>query len=54
MKSVLDTALDAVIAQVIAPGGPLAVGDGTVHGVTLPIFTAAPPSMREYFAFFRQ
>lgn len=52
MKSALDTALDAVIAQVIAPGGPLAVGDGTVHGVTLPIFTAAPPSMREYFAFF--
>ncbi len=52
MKSALDTALDTVIAGIIAPGGALAVADATVRGATLPVFAAAPPSMREYFAFF--
>ncbi|PZN97644.1 MAG: AMP-dependent synthetase [Alphaproteobacteria bacterium] len=52
MKSALDTALDAVIAGITAAGGPLAVGETVVRGATLPAFTAAPPSMREYFAFF--
>ncbi|WP_426167326.1 class I adenylate-forming enzyme family protein [Sandarakinorhabdus sp. DWP1-3-1] len=52
MKSALDTALDTVISGITAAGGPLAVGEVSVRGATLPGFTAAPPSMREYFAFF--
>ncbi len=52
MKSALDSALDAVIGGITAAGGPLAVGEATVRGATLPAFTAAPASMREYFAFF--
>ncbi len=52
MKSALDTALDEVIAGITAPGGPLAVGEATIRGANLPVFSAAPPSMREYFAFF--
>ena len=41
MKSELDTALDAVIAGITAPGGPLAVGTANVRGVELPAFAAA-------------
>ncbi len=52
MKSELDTALDAVVAAITTPGGPLGVGTAVVRGAELPAFTAAPPSMREYFAFF--
>jgi acyl-CoA synthetase (AMP-forming)/AMP-acid ligase II len=52
MKSALDTALDTVIAGITADGGPLAVGNANVRGATLPVFSAAPASMREYFAFF--
>ncbi|MBU6164558.1 MAG: acyl--CoA ligase [Alphaproteobacteria bacterium] len=51
-KSALDAALDDVIAGITAPGGPLGVGEAAVHGVTLPVFSAAPPTMREYLAFF--
>ncbi|NJC08878.1 acyl-CoA synthetase (AMP-forming)/AMP-acid ligase II [Polymorphobacter fuscus] len=52
MKSALDSALDAVIGGIIAEGGPLGVGTATVRGATLPAFTAAPPSLREFLAFF--
>ncbi len=52
MKSELDTAMDAVIAGIIAPGGALSVAEAPVRGVTMPVFAAAPPSMREFFAFF--
>ncbi len=52
MKSELDTALDAVVAGIIAPGGPLAVGTATVRGAALPVFANAPPSAREYLAYF--
>ena len=51
MKSALDTALDAVIDTITAPGGQLEVATADVRGATLPVFAAAPPSMREYFAF---
>ncbi|OYQ30001.1 AMP-dependent synthetase [Sandarakinorhabdus cyanobacteriorum] len=51
-KSALDAALDDVIAGITAPGGPLGVGEANVHGVTLPVFSAAPPTMREYLAMF--
>ena len=52
MKSALDTSLDQVIGGITAPGGPLAVGSASVRGASLPVFSAAPPSMREYFANF--
>ncbi|MEN9933194.1 MAG: hypothetical protein RIS17_1767, partial [Pseudomonadota bacterium] len=52
MKSPLDAALDEVIAGITAPGGALGVGNAIVHGTTLPVFSAAPPTMREYLAFF--
>jgi long-chain acyl-CoA synthetase len=54
MKTALDTAIDATIAQITAAGGPLAVGDASVGAITLPVFTAAPPSMRDFFAYFAQ
>ncbi|WP_439533247.1 class I adenylate-forming enzyme family protein [Polymorphobacter sp.] len=54
MKTALDTAIDAIIAQITAAGGPLAVADASVSGVTLPVFTAAPGSMRDFFAYFAQ
>ena len=52
MKSPLDTALDAVIDTIIAPGGQLAVGEARVRAATLPVFVGAPGSMRDYLAFF--
>ncbi|WP_372916599.1 class I adenylate-forming enzyme family protein [Sandarakinorhabdus sp.] len=52
MKSALDAAIDDVVAGITAPGGALGVGAAAVHGVTLPVFAAAPPTMREYMAFF--
>ncbi|OYU16161.1 MAG: AMP-dependent synthetase [Alphaproteobacteria bacterium PA4] len=52
MKSALDTALDAVIEGITAPGGALGVGTANIRGANLPVFAAAPPSMREYLAFF--
>ena len=52
MKSALDTSLDGVIAAITAPGGPLGVGTADVRGTSLPVFGAAPPSLREFFATF--
>jgi long-chain acyl-CoA synthetase len=52
MKSALDTAIDAAVAAITGPGSQLEVGTATIRGATLPVFSAAPPSMREFFAFF--
>jgi acyl-CoA synthetase (AMP-forming)/AMP-acid ligase II len=52
MKSALDTSLDTIIGGITSDGGPLAVGTATVHGTVLPAFSAAPPSLREFFATF--
>ena len=52
MKSALDTALDAVIDQIIAPGGQLSVGDVKVREATLPAFANGPSNMRDYLAYF--
>jgi acyl-CoA synthetase (AMP-forming)/AMP-acid ligase II len=52
MKSALDTALDEVVAGITAPGGMLGVAQVPVRGVTLPLFSAAPPTMREYLGAF--
>jgi long-chain acyl-CoA synthetase len=54
MLSELDKALDATIDALIAPGGQLEVTTANIRGVDLPVFKAAPPSMREYLGFFFQ
>ncbi|MBV8972718.1 MAG: acyl--CoA ligase [Sphingomonadaceae bacterium] len=52
MPSALDQQLDAVVAAITAPGGPLAVGRATVLGADLPVFANGPATMRDYLAFF--
>ncbi len=52
MASALDTQIDAVVAAITAPGGPLGVGRATVRGVDLPVFSAAPTNMRDFLDFF--
>ena len=52
MKTALDVALDATIAQITAPGGPLAVDRAVIAGVELPVFSAAPATMRDFFGYF--
>ena len=54
MLTELDKALDATIEALIAPGGQLEVTTANIRGVDLPVFKAAPPSMREYLGFFFQ
>ncbi|TPE59581.1 acyl--CoA ligase [Sandaracinobacter neustonicus] len=44
--------MDAATAAITAPGGQLAVGKAAVRGVEYPAFEQAPPSLREYLAFF--
>ena len=52
MASALDTQIDAVVAAITAPGGPLSVGRASVRGVDLPVFSAAPTNMRDFLDFF--
>jgi acyl-CoA synthetase (AMP-forming)/AMP-acid ligase II len=52
MKSALDTAIDNVVSVITGPGSQLEVGKATIRGAEIPVFTAAPPSMREFFAYF--
>ena len=52
MPSALDQQIDAVVAQITAPGGPLGVGRATIRGVDLPVFSAAPATMRDYLGLF--
>ncbi|MBS3961032.1 MAG: acyl--CoA ligase [Sandarakinorhabdus sp.] len=52
MLTELDKAIDAATAAITAPGGQLGVGKAVIRGVELPVFENAPPSLREYFAFF--
>jgi len=52
MLTELDKALDATVAALTAPGGQLEVTTANIRGVDLPVFKNAPPSMREYLAFF--
>jgi long-chain acyl-CoA synthetase len=52
MASALDQQIDAVVAQITAPGGQLAVSHATVRGADYPVFTSAPENMRDYLAFF--
>jgi acyl-CoA synthetase (AMP-forming)/AMP-acid ligase II len=52
MLTELDKALDATVEALIAPGGQLEVTTADIRGAQLPVFKSAPPSMREYLAFF--
>ncbi|RKH80689.1 AMP-dependent synthetase, partial [Corallococcus praedator] len=52
MKSALDTAIDAVVDGIIAPGGMMAVGIAPVGGIRLPVFVNAPANLRDYLALF--
>ena len=52
MLTKLDRDLDATVAAITAAGGQLPVAPGEVRGVAVPVFTAAPPTMREFVDFF--
>ncbi|MEM8825638.1 MAG: class I adenylate-forming enzyme family protein [Pseudomonadota bacterium] len=52
MLTELDKAQDAAVAAITADGTQMEVGEVEVRGARLPVFTNAPPSMREYFDFF--
>ena len=47
-----DLAIDTTIAALCAPGGQFEITNVDVRGASLPVFKNAPPSMREYNAFF--
>ncbi|WP_375393362.1 class I adenylate-forming enzyme family protein, partial [uncultured Sphingomonas sp.] len=51
MPSALDQRMNAAMAGLTAPGGPLPVGTAPSRwGVDLPVITAAPPSLAHYMA----
>jgi acyl-CoA synthetase (AMP-forming)/AMP-acid ligase II len=50
MRSELDGVMDAVLAEVTGPGGPLPLGSIERFGVTLPVIASAPASLPRYFA----
>ena len=52
MRSELDGVMDAVLAEVTGPGGPLPLGSVERFGTTLPMIAAAPASLPDYFAHF--
>ncbi len=52
MASPLDAKIDAIVAAIVAPGGPLAVSHATIRGVDYPVFAAAPANVRDFLAFF--
>jgi len=50
MPTQLDTTLDTIMDQLVAPGGPAETVPFTRNGVTMPVFKNAPPSLADYFA----
>jgi long-chain acyl-CoA synthetase len=53
MPSVLDTRIDAAIANLSVEGGPLPLGEFTLPGgANVPVITTAPPTLDGYFAYF--
>jgi len=52
MPTQLDTALEAIITALTAPGQPFATVPFTRDGVEMPAFAGAPPSLAHYFAHF--
>lgn len=54
MRSELDRRMDATMARVTGPDGPLPLTQVARHGATLPAFAVAPPSLAHYFAHYGQ
>ncbi|MGN6269609.1 MAG: class I adenylate-forming enzyme family protein [Sphingomonas sp.] len=52
MPSALDRRMEAGIAALTAPGGPLAVTTVEAGGLALPMIATAPPALPHYFAHF--
>lgn len=50
MPSKLDLRMDAALAALTGPGGPLALGAVTVDGIELPLITGVPQTLPPYFA----
>jgi len=50
MPTELDRRMDAGLAKLTGPGGPLSLGEVNAYGQTLPIIASAPPSLPYYFA----
>jgi long-chain acyl-CoA synthetase len=54
MPSELDRAMDASLARLTGPGGPLQLGRATRWGWELPTIASAPPTLPAYFRHFCQ
>ena len=52
MATELDRRMDAGLAQLTGPGGPLPLASIDLNGVTLPLIASAPPALPHYFAHF--
>ncbi len=52
MPTQLDTALDAIIAEMTKEGQPFHTTPTEIGGVEMPAFTVAPPTLAHYFAHF--
>ena len=50
MRTALDERMDATMAALTGPGGPLALGEAERGGRTYPLIAAAPPALPAYFA----
>ena len=50
MPSILDGRMDATLAALTGPGGPLAVATVAVDGLELPVITGVPQTLPPYFA----
>ncbi|MGP7794907.1 class I adenylate-forming enzyme family protein [Sphingomonas sp. CLY1604] len=52
MRTALDERMDATMAALTGPGGPLALGEAERGGRPYPLITTAPPTLPAYFAHF--
>ncbi len=52
MAHPFDEAVDSLRAGLMAPGGPMPVGETVVRGAAMPAFLAAPPDLPRFFAHF--
>ena len=50
MRTALDERMDATMAALTGPGGPLALGEAERGGRSYPLIAAAPPALPAYFA----
>ena len=49
MRTQLDERMDAGMAALTGPGGPLALGEVTRDGIRLPIIATVPDTLPAYF-----